>query len=258
MRNMSLLFLLSASLIGCATEGSESSGPGGTGGGKADGDEGLHVVAKVTKLNDFSELKWPQAVDAHSEVDDKINAQLDFEAITGENFEETVRKGMSTTEEVFQGVSNTDFTVDGNVRNVLSLSISVETIYAYPDMHYSYLNFNSNTGAAVKITDILKESALPTIASRLDAVLQTRIATLKTEMAAEIMSGEISADQWDGLHVTAADLEQFSTTPEGITFHYDAGFPHVIQALEPDGEFAVTINDLDPAISPDGLWADEY
>ena len=55
-----------------------------------------------------------------------------------------------------------------------------------------------------------------------------------------------------------ADLESFSTTPDGITFHYDAGFPHAIIALAPDGEFPVSFEDLEPAISADGLWADEY
>jgi hypothetical protein len=155
-------------------------------------------------------------------------------------------------------VVSADFTVDGNVRNVLSLTISYETVYAYPDFHNAYLNFNSNTGASIGITDILTAQSLPVIASRLDVVLQTRIAALKTELAAEIASGEVSADQWDGLHVTAEDLESFSTTPEGITFHYDPGFPHAIVALAPDGEFKVTLEQLDPAISPDGLWADEY
>lgn len=259
MRNsLGLLLLASASLIGCAAEGIDNPGSG-PGGGKADGaDEGLHVEARVTKLGELNEIRWPVAVDTGSEVDNKINSKLGFEDITGENLEETKARWASNTEEVQQGVDAADFTVNANIRNVLSLTINYETIYAYPDFHNAYMNFNSNTGDPVVITDILTTESLPAIATRLDAVLQTRIATLKTELAAEIASGEVSADQWDGLHVTAHDLESFSTTPEGITFHYDPGFPHAIIALAPDGDFAVTLEQLDPAISADGLWAGEY
>jgi hypothetical protein len=259
MRNtLGLLLFASATLIGCAADGIDSPGNGPRGGGKADGEEGLHVVARVTKLGDFSEIRWPEAVDTYSEVDDLINSKLGFEDITGENLDEIIRKWETGTEEVQQGVVSADFTVDGNVRNVLSLTISYETVYAYPDFHNAYLNFNSNTGASIGITDILTAQSLPVIASRLDVVLQTRIAALKTKLAAEIASGEVSADQWDGLHVTAEDLESYSTTPEVITFHYDPVVPHAIVALAPDGEFKVTLEQLDPAISPDGLWDDEY
>src|SRR6185503_16061947 len=230
MRKTSFLLLLSASLIGCATDGSDSAGSGGGAGGKADGDEGLHVVAKVTKLSDQNSIRWPQAVDAHSTVDDTINAQLKFEDLTyGENLDEIKRAwAAAMPDEVIFGVQSTDFEVTANMRNVLSLSVSIETMAAYPDMFYAYKNFNNLTGAAVKITDLLDASKLPAVASKLDEELQRRIATLEME----IQSGEVQADQWDSLHVTAADLESFSTTPEGITFHYDPGFPHAIQALE--------------------------
>jgi hypothetical protein len=254
----SILLLTLATISGCATDGADSAGPGGSGGGKADGStDGLHVRTVTTKLGTYNEIKWPEVVDDASDVDDKINAQISFDTITGESLEETKRL-WADGEEFHQGVDSAEFEVNANIRNVLSMSIHYETLYAYPDMQNAYVNFNSNTGDAIGIKDLLTEASLPVIAGKLDVVLQARIKQLKTELAAEIASGEVEATQWDELHVTAADLESFSTTPDGITFHYDPGFPHVIQALEPDGEFKVAFEDLDPAISSSGLWADEY
>lgn len=261
--NSSAVLFALATIAGCATDGADGSAAGsGGGGGKGDdgSEQGLHVEAQVTKLGPQNEIRWPVAVDDASEVDNIINEALKFETVTmGEDLE-AIKAAWAAAgpDDVVGGLVSADFTVDGNVRNVLSLTIQQEWLGAYIDFSKTYLNFNSNTGASVAITDILTEASLPVIASRLDEVLQQRIATLKTELAAEIASGEIEATQWDELHVTVADLSQFSTTNEGITFHYDAGFPHVIQALEPDGEFAVTIDQLDAAISSEGLWADEY
>jgi hypothetical protein len=257
------LFLFVASIAaGCAADGSDPTINGGAG-GKADGDseEGLHVRAQVTTLSADNIIRWPVAVDSESEVDDVINTKLNFGEVTGENLEEMKRAWASRGPDDFvQGIDSADFAVTGNVRNVLSIDINYETIYAYPDFHHAYLNFNSNTGAPVAITDILKATTLPTLAAQLDRRLQAEIAQLKMDFAAEIASGEIQATQWDELHVTAGDLQSFSTTPEGITFHYDAGFPHAIVALEPAGEYAVTIDALDSFIRTDdaGLWAGEY
>jgi hypothetical protein len=261
MRNIlsGLLVLSVASLTGCASDSFDGVGSGGGPGGKGDGDteEGLHVVAKTTTLGPYNVIRWPVAVDDASDVDDTINAAMAFEVVTGEDLE-AIKREWASGGDFHQGLTMADFEVNANIRNVLSVTINYEWLGAYPDMSFVYVNFNSNTGAAVAITDILRESSLPAIATRLDTELQARIAQLKTELAAEIQSGEIEATQWDELHVTVADLASFSTTPDGITFHYDADFPHAIQALEPDGEFEVAFEDLDADISETGLWADEY
>jgi hypothetical protein len=255
------LFLALATIAGCAADGGDMPGQtGGGGGGKADGtgDEGLHVTAEVTTLGEYNEIRWPVAVDDASEVDDVINQALAFDTVTGESLEDTKRAWAEDPEGIHPGVDAADFEVNANIRNVLSLTVNYETIYAYPDQQRVFFNFNANTGATVAITDILDASALPVLAARFDAELQTRIAQLKQDFATDIASGDVDASTWDNLHVTAEDLQSFSTTADGITFHYDAGFPHVIVALEPDGDFAMSIDELDEYISADGLWAGEY
>ena len=257
LNSISTALLTALTLVGCATDGADRAGPGGAG-GKADGDEALHIEARVTKLGELNEIRWPVAVDTSSEVDNVMNAKLGFEAVTGENLDELKAKWAAGGDGPQQGVDEADFEITANVRNVLSVAIRYETIYAYIDFHHAYLNFNPITGAEVAITDLLDAASLPGLAAKLDHELQARIAKLKTDYAAEITNGEVEATQWDGLHVRADDLASFSTTQEGITFHYDPGFPHALVALAPDGEFAVAFEDLDAAIRTDGLWAGEY
>ncbi|HYJ45883.1 MAG TPA: hypothetical protein VEV81_04655, partial [Pyrinomonadaceae bacterium] len=53
----------------------------------------------------------------------------------------------------------------------------------------------------------------------------------------------------------SADLDDFSVGARGITFLYDAGFPHVVQALEPVGRYFFSYAQLKPYIKRDGPLA---
>ena len=48
-------------------------------------------------------------------------------------------------------------------------------------------------------------------------------------------------------------LDQFSVSDKGITFHHDYDFAHVVQALQPAGEFLFTWDQLKPYIKAGGL-----
>jgi len=52
---------------------------------------------------------------------------------------------------------------------------------------------------------------------------------------------------------TTDDLDWFSISQKGVTFNYDYGFPHVIQALQPDGKFFFSWKQLKPYIKAGSL-----
>ena len=54
---------------------------------------------------------------------------------------------------------------------------------------------------------------------------------------------------------TTKNLSEFGVTNTGVTFFYDYGFPHVIQALQPEGAYSFTWEELKPCIKPAGLLA---
>ena len=50
-------------------------------------------------------------------------------------------------------------------------------------------------------------------------------------------------------------MDDLSIYGRGVTFYFDAGFPHVIQALEPDEEYFFSYAELRPYIKRNGPLA---
>jgi hypothetical protein len=50
-----------------------------------------------------------------------------------------------------------------------------------------------------------------------------------------------------------SNLDDFSISDKGLTFLYDAEFPHVVQALQPAGEYFFSYAELRPYIRREGL-----
>jgi hypothetical protein len=48
------------------------------------------------------------------------------------------------------------------------------------------------------------------------------------------------------------DLDNLSIGPDGVTFLYEVGFPHVHRAFEPDGRYLFSYSSLKSFIKPTG------
>ena len=59
----------------------------------------------------------------------------------------------------------------------------------------------------------------------------------------------------DELSFKLADLDEFVVGEGGVTFLYDAGFPHVIQAAQPEGRYFFSYAQLKSYIKRDGPLA---
>ena len=57
----------------------------------------------------------------------------------------------------------------------------------------------------------------------------------------------------DSAEYQKVSLNEFSVDENGITFRHDYGYPHVVQALQPNGEFFFTWAQLKPYIKAGGL-----
>ncbi|MCY7375814.1 MAG: hypothetical protein LH472_07560, partial [Pyrinomonadaceae bacterium] len=60
-------------------------------------------------------------------------------------------------------------------------------------------------------------------------------------------------EQLGALSFTADAFDEYSVREKGVTIIYDAGFPHVIQAAQPNGHYLFTWAELKPFIRRDGL-----
>ncbi len=151
-----------------------------------------------------------------------------------------------------------DFKVNYNKRHLLDISFWQTGTGAYPDTHHAHFVISLRTGGALKAADVFEGGALYALAGMANE-------KLRDEVAAQIKVVEedkdLSADR-DTLDNIKGDLSRLSFNVEqldnfmvgdaGVTFLYDAGFPHAIQAIQPDGRYFFTYAQLAPYVRRDG------
>jgi hypothetical protein len=148
------------------------------------------------------------------------------------------------------------FNVNHNANHLLDLTFTQSGMAAYPDDQSKHFLIDLRSGAIVSTEDAFRADQLETLAGLVDARLQHEIAQRKQENA---RSSDIDPtqkasidDAYAALKFETKDLENFSVSRKGITFLYDAGFPHVIEALSPQGRYLFTFEELKAFIRTDG------
>ena len=86
--------------------------------------------------------------------------------------------------------------------------------------------------------------------------LQSELRKILAELAASKSDPEdirISREAGEVQNFKIENLDDFSVGARGITFLYDAGYPHVIQAFEPEGKYFFSYAELKPYIKRDSI-----
>ncbi len=154
-------------------------------------------------------------------------------------------------------LSEFGYTVNYNRDNMLDITFRQSGVAAYPDDQEKHFLIDLRNGQIVKAVDVFEPSKLGQIAALVDRSLQKEIARLAKENAASTDSDaeqkESIKGAYENLKFETQNLDDFIVGPSGVTFVYDAGFPHVIQALEPKGRYFFSFEMLRGVIRPDGL-----
>ena len=149
------------------------------------------------------------------------------------------------------------FKLNYNRNHILDLTIWQSGIGAYPDTHTKHLAIDLKRGEVIKAADVFKPESLATLAGMVNERLQA-----EARRGAEEWGGrqDVSAEEKQhiremlaGLSFGVADLDEMMITDRGVTFLYDAGFPHVVEAVQPRGEYLFSYRQLAPHIRRDGL-----
>ena len=149
-----------------------------------------------------------------------------------------------------------DFKVNYNKRHLLDISFWQTGSGAYPDTHHAHFVISLRTGDVLKAQDVFEGGALYALAGmaheklRAEVAEQIKVVEEDKELDADGRSG--IKEQLSGLSFNVEHLDNFEVGDKGVTFLYDAGFPHVIQALEPDGRYFFTYAQLAPYVRRDG------
>lgn len=172
-------------------------------------------------------------------------------------FETTLAENLSGND----WLSEMSYKVNYNKYGILDISLTQEGVGAYPDTQTSNLVIDLKTGAQVKFEDVFRTENRAEFAAMVDQRLNAE----KRGIIKEIDDGKFSdgandkeannllKEQLEGLKFTAENFNEFIISGQGVTILYDAGFPHVIQAAEPDGRYFFTWAEIKPFIKPAGL-----
>ncbi|HLM60166.1 MAG TPA: hypothetical protein VK308_05145 [Pyrinomonadaceae bacterium] len=171
-------------------------------------------------------------------------------------FETSLRENLTE----YDWLSELSYEVNYNKNGILDIALMQEGSGAYPSGRTVHLVVDLKTGEQIKFKDAFKTDSLGKLAAMVNAKLEVE----KKEIIKLIDKGEFGEssepnemdplkEQVGGLSFTAKTFDEFSISDKGVTFIYDAGFPHVIKAAQPDGRYFFTWAELKPFIKPAGL-----
>lgn len=149
-----------------------------------------------------------------------------------------------------------NYRVNYNMNSIFDITFRQEGVGAYPDSQEKHLAINLKSGELIKATDVFKPDALENLATMLNEKLQAEIKETIKEVNKD---KSIDADQkssmselLENLKIGVEDLDNFLIDDKGITFLYDAGFPHAVQAYQPDGRYRYSYSELGPYFIREG------
>ena len=148
------------------------------------------------------------------------------------------------------------YAVNHNADHLLDITFTQDGSGAYPDTQTKHFLINLRNGTVIKAVDAFQSARFPELAAAVNQKLQAELKKIDEENEAP---NSESADEkamrreaYEALKFEVSNLDEFSVSGKGVTFLYDAGFPHVIRAWEPDGRYFFTYSELKPFIRPDG------
>ncbi|MBO0358915.1 hypothetical protein J0X19_13235 [Hymenobacter sp. BT186] len=231
--------------------------------------------AVVVSVSDTIKRRFivPQVQMANAAVAARINLGL-ADAALGEDLEDVPQPltALAAIEQAHiefeagkSGFTESRYEVLYNDHNLLSVECISEYLGAYPSTVRRHATFDLRTGRLLEVRDLIADTVA--LRQRWQQSINRRVTehlrTLPNEYPQLTTDSVLLADvkqrlYWnDSLHAVELLPEEprfydFALTPFGLMLYYDFGFPHVIQALQPDLNYQFLYADLKPWLKPKG------
>lgn len=148
------------------------------------------------------------------------------------------------------------FKVNHNKNYILDITFTQSGSGAYPDTHTKHFAIDLKNGSVIKASDVFVQDRLEPLAALVNRKLQSELKQILKENSGSKNDAEdtrIIEESQEVLEFKPENLDDFSVETKGLTFLYDAGYPHAIQAFEPNGRYFFSYSELKPYIKRDGL-----
>lgn len=189
-------------------------------------------------------VTYPKVKAATPAVSRKIEAALSYE----KEFDFTLAEEMKD----LQWLEEASYEVVHNANGLLCVGLSISGTGAYPSGTTHYVTVDTKTGAKVTSEMVLTNTA-PLVA-RLKKMQDDEVKAAKIEIKKDPDAAEGVDSFFESTNFTAEELKTFKIDSKGVTFLYDYGFPHVIQALQPPGEYFVSWSEMKKFVKPGSVF----
>lgn len=199
----------------------------------------------VDKYKKHFSITYPKVRAATPAVSRKIEQALSYKRVLDLDVGEELR-GANWLHEA-------NFEVEYNKNGILEVMMFMEGSGAYPSGTTRRVTVDSRAGRTLRPQDLFTN--LPGLLAMLKKARQDEVAAAMIELKKDPENADIEETFKESARYHKLELDQMMITDKGITFYHDYAFPHVIQALQPDGEYAFTWAQLRPFIKSDGPLA---
>lgn len=207
------------------------------------------VYTRPKPIIDFKKtftIRRPIAKAATPALSRKITAAIDPVKILDINISEELGE--------YQWLTEADFQEVFNERGMLTMMFWMEGVAAYPDGVTEYVVVDVARGERVTPADVFTD--LPGLVAAIKEKQNAEIAEATKAIKADPDFGDGDPTAlFENAAFEEKDLANFAADRAGVAFFYDYGFPHVIKALEPDGELRLSWAEIKPFIRRGGLLA---
>ena len=153
-------------------------------------------------------------------------------------------------------LSEFSYKVDYNQNFLFDITFNQHGQAAYPDDQSKHFLINLKDGRIVKAANAFLVDKFEALAALVDQKLQKELREMATEAkkSPNLDSSEAKSivEALEEMKFAPANLNDFSVGAKGVTFLYDAGLPHVLQAFEPEGRYFFSYSELTPFLNRTG------
>jgi hypothetical protein len=170
---------------------------------------------------------------------------------TAISLKRVIGKSIAEINREYEGwLSEIEYTINYNQHNILDLTYLISGMGAYPSAFEKRVTVSLQTGKILKAKDLFKVNALSAITQVVNQMMQQEIQKKVVEFRQS--DPDLSPTHFAGHRFQQKNLDDFSLGNEGVTFHYDFEFPHVIKAAEPSGNYLLPYSKLIHYVRADG------
>jgi hypothetical protein len=187
----------------------------------------------------------PQVRGLSAALNKKVETVISFEKTSAFNLKEEISE--------IQWLEEASYEVNYNKNGILDITNTMSGSGAYPSDFQKTVVVNLKTGNQVRPADVFTN--LGALAAKVKKSQQAEMKTATEEYKKDPETADFDGSEYfREANFTVKNLNEFTVSDKGVTFIYDYGFPHVVQALQPSGRFFYSWAELKSFVRRDGLF----